>query len=167
MSKLHHSVCPTSETHVHVSKIIPRFAQDAHLCLSQNESHWRPGWADIQFIMTLTHIMSPSSQCHPENFFFHFSWLSLSESANCLECWLGVYGNRCFHMGSLVPMCRCQLQKARVGAAGCDLPPRGRSSFECISLLPWGQRIPNNDSVCGAMDTRFKGPETIFNNSDP
>ena len=35
------------------------------------------------------------------------------------------------------------------------------SSFECNSLLFNRQQIHNNDIACGAMDTRFKGPETI------
>lgn len=32
-------------------------------------------------------------------FFFNFSWVFLGKGANCLECWLGVYGDRCFHNG--------------------------------------------------------------------
>lgn len=66
-----------------------------------------------------------------------------------------------FIMGSFGPMCRFQLEEARVVVAGSDLPPRGRVLLWVHSLLPCRQQIHNNDIACGAMDTRFKGPEAI------
>lgn len=69
-----------------------------------------------------------------------------------------------FIMGSLGPIGRFQLQKARVVVAGFDLTPCGGVPFECNSLLFYRQQIHNKDIACGAMDTRFKGPETTVRN---
>ena len=122
----------------------------------------RPRWAQDSFHdETYPNHVSVFSTS-PRKKIFNFSRGFLNKSTNCLECWLGVYGNRCFHNG--LPWAHMQIPigeslggggRLRFASLGWSLP------LSTASLLPYRQHLHNNDIACGATDTRFKGPEAI------
>ena len=91
-----------------------------------------------------------------------------ASSTRAQECWLGVYGSRCFHNRLLWAHMQIPIGESLGGGGRLWFASLGWSPpLSTASLHPYRQQIHNNDIACGAMDTRFKGPEAISYNPYP